>query len=220
MSESRTLKEAEKKAIRMATNDGLWEILLGLTLISFTASAVLRDAWGVPLNYIPTLLVVGIGIPAMRALKKSIILPRIGHVQFSQQRRKKFKSAKIFLIALVILTWVLWLVPGLANIFMNQSGVPYWFIDALFGLLIFVFFVFLSYAFETSRFIVYGLLFGISLPADVILQYNFGITFPVFNFLAGLVMASWGFITFIEFLRQYPPLEGELARDIERNTVD
>ena len=91
------LEDAEKKAVRMATNDGLWEILLGLMLLSFTASAVLHDIWGVPWNYIPLILVMVTGIPLMRAAKKSLILPRIGQVEFSQGRKTKFKKVNAFL---------------------------------------------------------------------------------------------------------------------------
>jgi len=198
------LKDAEKKAVRMAANDGLWEILLGLMLLSFTASAALRDIWGIPWNYIPLMLVLVTGIPAMRSAKKALILPRIGQVQFSQERRSKFKRVRAVLITLVILTWIVLFIPVLPSVSTDMPEAPYWFIDAVFGLMIIDFFVFLAYAFETPRLIIYGLLFGISLPADVILSGRWGIEFPFFNFLAGLVVVTWGVVTLVRFLKRYP----------------
>jgi hypothetical protein len=209
MSQDVSLRDAEKKAVRMATNDGLWEILLGVTLLAFGVSAVLRDIWGVLLSYLPVVLVMAAGIPASRVAKKSLILPRIGQVEFSRKRRAKFKRVSFFLITLLVLTWILWLVPYLSGLIMGKPSTPYWFIDALFGLLIFIFFVFLFYALESPRMILYGLLFGLALPADVILQENFGITFPIFMFLTGTVMTAGGVITFVRFLKRYPMPEGD-----------
>ena len=211
-------EDAEKKAVRMATNDGLWEILLGLMLLSFTASAVLHDIWGVPWNYIPLILVMVTGIPLMRAAKKSLIMPRIGQVEFSQGRKTKFKKVNAFLIVLVVLTWIVFLGPVISTSIVQEASLPYWFVDAVFGLLIFIFFVVLSYAFETPRMIIYGLLFGISLPADIILNEKWGIEFPVFNFIAGLVVVTWGVVTLIRFLKRYPLPDEQVRTQIERGT--
>ena len=204
MSEIVSLKDAEKKVVRMATNDGLWEILLGLMLLSINASALLQDLLEVPWNYIPVILVIAAGVPAFRAAKKSLILPRIGQVTFSRERRLKVKKVKTVLIGLVLFTWLILLIPVVPGVVTGTTTLPYWFMDAVFGLLVFKFFVLLSSAFEAPRMIFYGLLFGLSLPVDVILQAEFGVQFPVFKVLAGLVITACGVLTLLRFLRRYP----------------
>ena len=215
-----SLTDAEKSAVRMATSDGLWEILLGITLISFVASDLLREILGVPLNYLPVLLVMVIGIPAMQYAKKTLITPRVGHVEFRSQRRAEFRFVKYFLAALVILTLSLWLIPMFSRSLSGESDLPYWFVDAAVGFLLFLFFIVLSNATESPRLIVYGFLMGLSLPADVILEESWGINFPVFTLIAGLVMTVWGSATLIRFLNKYQPPDEMMLADLEGKMID
>ena len=204
MSKLISTKEAERRAVRLSLQDGLWEILLGLTILSLSASVLLRDILGVPINYIPVILVFAVGIPLTRRIKKDIVIPRLGSVQFGSKRRRKFKIINIVLISLVVFTWLFVLIPNLVNLNTDFSNWPYWFVDAIFGLLLFGFFALLSITLETPRIAVYGLLFGLSLPADIILREALGTQVPIFNILTGCVITVWGTITFIQFLRNYP----------------
>lgn len=214
MSENMSLKDAERNAVRITTQDGLWDILLGAIILALGASAILRDQLGIPWNYMPLVLVIATMIPGMRAAKKAITSPRIGMVQFSPQRKDKFKRLNSILISLVLFTFVMALLPNIINFKPGTPILPYWFVDALFGMLVVGFFAFLSIAFETPRILLYGLLFGASMPGNVILKEELGIDFPVISILAGVVILVWGIVVLVHFLRQYPiPVTGEVPND-------
>ena len=59
------LKSAERRVVRLAFQDGLWEILLGLMILALALAAILRDALGLPWIYLPLIVVFTLGVPAM-----------------------------------------------------------------------------------------------------------------------------------------------------------
>ncbi|MDH5605754.1 MAG: hypothetical protein OEY93_02595 [Anaerolineae bacterium] len=214
MSEKINLLDAERSAVRLSTQDGLWEILLGIILLSLGASNIVRDQWGFPWIYLPLVLVIITLVPGMRMVKKALTIPRIGLVQFNPQRKAKFKRVNTLLTSLVLFTFIVILLPKILNFGAGMPALPYWFIDALFGLLVVGFFTFLSFALETRRVFFYGLIFGASMPGDVIYKQEFGSTFPMFSIIAGFVILVSGIVVLVRFLRQFPiPETGERANE-------
>lgn len=201
MSSQFSLKTAERNAVRLAFQDGLWEILFGFVILALAFSNILRDSLQVPWNYLPLLLVYVVGIPAIITTKRKVSRPRVGRVEFSKKRQDRFKSSNRLLLGLVIFTGVLALLPGFIS---DISWLPYWAIDLLFGLLTFGYFVYLAQIMETPRLIAYGLLFGLSMPLNVILRNETGITTPLFDFVAGGVILIWSSLTFYRFMHNFP----------------
>jgi hypothetical protein len=208
MSENISLKKAEQKAFRSTFLDGLYDMLWGTMIFSLVLSGILRDLVGVPLNYLPVLLVLVLGIPGVLAGKKWLVTPRMGLVKFGPHRKKKLNRVRWILIVIFVFTLTIFLLP-----YLNQgdpvtvSG-PYWIVDATAGLFVLAIFSFLATAMEQPRMYIYGLLLGLSMPFDEVFEHAFGLDWMIGTFVAGAVMLVTGIVIFSRFLRDYPLPEG------------
>jgi hypothetical protein len=210
MSEKISLKEAERKAFQSTFQDGLNDVLWGLTILSLAAAAILRESVEVPLNYLPVVGVFVIIYPLFFAAKKWVVVPRMGLVKFAPRRMKKLSRVRWFMIVLVVITFVVFLIP-----FVNPGAPatvegPYWLVDAAFGLGVVVLFSILAYSLEQPRLYLYGVLLGLSLPFDVVVEETTGWDFPLGLIPVGLVMLVIGIVSFTRFLRDHPLPEGGL----------
>jgi hypothetical protein len=208
MSEKISLKEAERKAFRATLLDGLNDMLWGVTILSLAVSAILRESIEPPWNYLPLIGVFVIGYPIYFAAKKWVVNPRMGLVKFAPSRRRKISRVRWFLIGLVVITFIVFLIP-----FVNPGAPvsvkgPYWLVDAMFGLAVIALFSLLAYALEQPRMYLYGVLMGLSLPFDVILEETTGWDFPLGLFPVAIVMLAVGIVSFTRFLRDHPLPEG------------
>jgi hypothetical protein len=208
MSEKISLKEAERKAFRSTLQDGLNDILWGLTILSLAAAAILRESVEVPLNYLPVVGVFVVIYPLFFAAKKWVVAPRMGLVKFAPRRMRKLSRVRWFMIVLVVITFVVFLIP-----FVNPGAPvtiqgPYWLVDAAFGLGVIVLFSILAYSLEQPRMYLYGVLLGLSLPFDVVLEETTGWDFPLGLIPVGIVMLVIGIVSFSRFLRSHPLPEG------------
>lgn len=208
MSEKISLKEAERKAFRSTFLDGLNDMLWGVTILSLAASAILRESIDPPWSYLPLFGVFVIGYPIYFAAKKWVIGPRMGLVKFAPSRRKKISRVRWFMIVLVIITFIVFFMtllnPGAP---VSVKG-PYWLVDAIFGLAVIALFSLLAYALDQPRMHLYGVLLGLSLPFDVILEETAGWDFPLGMFPVGIVMLVVGIVSFTRFMRDHPLPEG------------
>lgn len=208
MSEKISLKDAERKAFQSTYLDGLNDMLWGSTILSLAISAILRESIDPPWNYLPLIAVFVIGYPLYFAAKKWVVSPRIGLVKFAPRRQKKLSNVRWFLIVLVVITFVVFLIP-----FVNPGAPvtvkgPYWLVDAVFGFFVVVLFSILAFALDQPRMYLYGVLLGLSMPFDVVLEYTTGWDFPLGLFPVAVVMLGVGIISFTRFLRDYPLPEG------------
>ncbi|TES89049.1 MAG: hypothetical protein E3J88_06580 [Anaerolineales bacterium] len=204
MSDKISLKEAERKAFRSTFQDGLNDILWGLTILSLIASAILRESVQVPLNYLPVLAVMVVGIPALYIAKRRFTAPRMGLVKFNPRRNRKIKNVRWVMIVLFVITWAVFLLPYIKLGDPVTVEGPYWLVDATFGVLIIALFSFLAFSYEQPRMHLYGLMLGISLPFDVVLEEKTGWDFQLGMLIAGCVMLVFGIVYLARFLRQYP----------------
>jgi len=208
MSEKISLKEAERKAFRATLLDGLNDMLWGLTILSLAVSAILRESIDPPWAYLPLIGVFVIGYPIYFAAKARVVNPRMGLVKFAPNRRRKISRVRWFLIGLVVITVIVFLIPFVnPGAPMTVKG-PYWLVDAIFGLAVILLFSFLAYALEQPRMYLYGVLLGLSLPFDVVLEHTTGWDFPLGLFPVGIVMLVVGIVSFVRFLRDHPFPEG------------
>jgi hypothetical protein len=208
VSEKISLKEAERKAFRSTFLDGLNDILLGATILSLAASAILRENIDPPWNYLPLIAVFVIGCPIFFAAKKWVVNPRMGLVKFAPRRRRKLSCVRWFMIVLVVITFVVFLIPFINPAAPTTVKGPYWLVDAISGLFVIALFSILAYSLDQPRMYLYGVLLGLSMPFDVILEETTGWDFPLGLFPVGIVMLVVGIVSFVRFLRDHPLPEG------------
>ena len=212
MMQTVNLKDAEKKAFRLATfDDGLWEICLGLFFALMSAYPLTRELLGPVWNavFVLSFYLLLLGVAWM--VKKFITQPRAGHVRLGTPVKRKIRTAHILTWVLVLATFVL-MILGAMQLLQTPSWepLPQWFngfaVDLLFALLLVVFFGLAAYATGITRFYLYGLLLGVGNFLTVVLRFYNDLQFGWPLFLAGLIVAILGVMVLIRFLYRYPAL--------------
>ena len=102
------LQQIEHRSWQRVFEDGIWDIAIGLTLLTFGVS-ILTD-------FAPSAaIIVAVLIPSLRQFKRKLTEPRIGRVRFAPHRKRQIGRIPILLAGLVvaglaffaILTWSL-----------------------------------------------------------------------------------------------------------------
>jgi hypothetical protein len=220
MSEKINLKELERKAFRSIFQDGLWDMFLGFLLLNMGGGTLLGGSEMSILGSMVVLtLFAGLVLVGFWAGKKFITTPRMGSVQFGEQRKSKLKKVRLVLFVSVLLG-ALMAVWGVGA---SVAGVPYviarlpipayvWAAQCV------VVFGLAAYFMDVTRFYLYGVLYALAFPLGIVLAENtslsgsvsMGLTFGV----SGAVMVLVGVVLFVRFLRRYPfpneppPVEG------------
>ena len=220
MSAQIDLKELEKKVFKCNFEDGLWDIYLGMLLLQISLSFFLYE-----LNLSPfwilliLVLFVGLVLAAFWAAKKYLIMPRMGLVAFSEERKlKKKKLSLILSLSVLFGVFVFVLTLGLYWLSVNDATsdlVQYgWVIPfALFLVNAVVVFSLIGYYYDYSRAYVYGWFFGLAYPLNIALDELYGIRFPLFSLLFSTIMVGIGLVLFIRFMRTHPLVENHRFGD-------
>jgi len=195
MTEKMNLKEIEKKAYRFTFQDGIYDIMFGVLLVSFALAPIIREVIG--LGYI---LFVVIPAPLILVLgKKYITVPRIGIVKFGLKRRDAYKKLVTISVILVIITFILLIMtitktfPGTLGTMLDGFAVP-----LIIGI---------------STFWVYGLIIGVGIIVAEVLYKTVGtplagiITFGI----PGILILFYGVLILSRFLRKYPLPKEEIT---------
>ena len=197
-----SVKEAERKAFRTKTDDGLWDVLLGCfflmfpiaiylspSLGDFWSSAVFLPFWG--LVYLTILLV-----------RKYVVTPRIGIVKFGQRRKTRLMKFTVALMIVNVVALILGIVA--AATFGSVPGQLY---PIFFGLILLVGFSAAAYFLDMPRLYVYGLLLWLSpligewlWSHGYVSHHGFPITFGI----TSAIMIIVGLVIFIRLLRENP----------------
>jgi hypothetical protein len=103
-----SLKDLEKKAFRAAHQDGLWDIYIGLIILSMSVMT-LSDTTGSSrfLHYGIFLLGLGVAYLIFWGGKKYLTTPRLGQVKFGPRRQRRKMTMVIVLSIIVLLQLVL-----------------------------------------------------------------------------------------------------------------
>jgi hypothetical protein len=221
MSSQMDLKALEKKVFKSNFEDGLWDIYLGLLLLQISLSTFLYTLDIGPLWILLILvLFVGLVLAALRAAKKYIIMPRMGLVNFSEERKQKKRKVSLILSFSVLfglfvfgLTMSLyWLTVHGATSNLVQYGwvIPF----ALFLVNAVVVFSLIGYYYDYSRAYLYGWFYGLAYPLNIALDELFGIRFPFFSLLFSTIMVAVGVVLFVRFMRTHPLVE---ERDVSHS---
>ena len=198
-----SLKEAERKVFQTVHQDGLWDIFIGSIFLMFAVapflSASLGDFWSAFI-FLPFQMFI---LLIVYVLRRKVVGPRIGSVQFNKRRRIKMMKVIWILVVINVIAFFLGLVAAFSSNLLPGS-----IYSILMGSIILMIFTVLGYALDYPRLYIYGLLVGLSPPVGEWLYKNYQVShhgFPVtFGITSGIMILS-GIILFVVFLRKNPP---------------
>jgi hypothetical protein len=202
MSQSISLKEAERKTFRTTYNDGLWDIFLGCFFLMFVIapylSASLGDFWSSAV-FLPFWALVYLAIWLTR---RYVVTPRLGSVKFGPARKTKLAKFTIVMLVFNILTLIL----GFAAA-RNYTSLPGQATSIIFGMILLICFSLAAYFLDFGRLYIYGLMAGLSPLIGEWLWSHGYVTHHGFPVTFGVVSATMilvGSYLFIRFLHDNP----------------
>jgi hypothetical protein len=207
MSQQISLKEAERKAFTTSYNDGLWDILLGCFFLMFAVGPFLTPSLGYFWGSAAFLPFWGLVVLVILLIRKYVVTPRVGVVNFGQARKIKLARFTFVMLAINIVAFLLGLVAA-----MNFGRVPGQMLSIIFGLILLIGFSIAAYFLDFNRLYIYGLLVGLSpLVGEWLWTQGYAAHhgFPItFGTSAG-IMILVGLAVFVRLLRDNPvPTEG------------
>jgi MFS family permease len=206
VSKNKTLEAADRKIFTTYFDDGLLDFalvafvlmfvlapFLSIPLGDFWASAVFLPFWGV------VYLILG-------GLRKHIIRPRLGSVEWGATRKKKLRTGTIVLLIINVIFLVLGAVFASMPI---SSGMV---VSILFAMMMLILFSTGGYILGFNVLYVYGALLALALPVGEWLFQNYGFShhgYPVAFGTLAVIMFVRGLYKFITFMKEtpYPPEE-------------
>jgi hypothetical protein len=212
MSQNVSLKALERKAWTSYFQDGLWDIFLGLLLVSSAVNTWLSDT-GVPSSTrIPTYIgIMVVGGLVLWAGKRFITVPRLGRVKFGPKRKAKLNWVRVVLFLSVLVIAALFLAGlGLKNNWLQR---PEWGLigrtsiaSAFVTLNFLVVFSLMAYFMEFKRLYLYGVLFALQEVVGVGLRElaDVDIGFFIGSAVAAVIVLFTGTVVLVRFLREYP----------------
>lgn len=207
------LKEIEKKAYRSTFQDGLWDIFLGLLLLNLAFGALLANS-GVSERLNMTILTTfGVLIVlAFVAGKKRITVPRMSLVKFGPKRKRKIWKSRLILSISVLAGLIVFLAALLISY--HPAGRPriLFILPAAWVANTIIVFSLLAYYLDCARLYVYGLLFALPVPCQIILKKLFGVNLITMTLaVSAAVMIFVGTLLLNRFLRDYPLPDREVS---------
>jgi hypothetical protein len=218
MSDTLDLKTIEKKAFRSVHQDGLWDIVIGGIVLSYSALAYSTDSEAFPLLRFGLFLV---GLCVFELIfwggKKYVTIPRLGLVKFGPRRKRRMLTMTIVLGAIVLVQVVIlvgsilaWRNPGWAASLGLVSSNPDFerllvaFIGAMF---VGPSMVMIAYFNEFMR----GYYIAVILSLAVFSLIWFGQ--PIYLVISALIIMIPGVVLFVRFLHAYPLPPAEVSHD-------
>jgi hypothetical protein len=202
MSDKISLRKSEVKVFQSAFQDGLWDIFIGCYLLQFIfaiyLSPYLGDFWSSAV-FLP---IVGLLFLGLWLIKKYIVKPRLGSVQYGSWRKTRMFRFNLLMLVFLVLA----LVFGFLSL-VEFSSIPDWMVAARFSLVVLIFFSLIAYFLNYTRMYGYGILVSLAPITGEWLHVNLGAShhgWPItFGICAG-IMITTGTILFVKFLRSHP----------------
>jgi len=212
VSQDINLKELESKAWRSVFQDGLWDIYLGLLLLAMAVGAWLSDSgFSTALQYGVYLGLIVVSLLILWAGKHFITLPRMGSVKFGPRRQARLRGVRLLLALFLLLGVALFFIalalggtPSGTRLLTSVTPVI-WVLGTL-GLSALG-----AYLLEYTRLVVIGVMYAVTVPADMALRQLTGqdLSYLAFGIPAALILVM-GLVVFVRFLHDYPlPAEQE-----------
>ena len=190
------LQQIEKRAWLRMFEHGLWDIGIGLLLISFAGAILTEFYWITPI-WVP------VALPLMQALGQRLVVPRIGRATFQKRRQRSKTRIQLLLTGLAVAGLGMFLFTSWAT----RSSAPAWVgwfrahfvvvIGAIWGGALAIG----AWAVDVARFYAYAaLLFLAVLVSDLTAGYNLGHALLA----VGAVVTVAGIVLLIRFIHRYP----------------
>lgn len=199
MSDKINLRELERRAYLSYHEDGILDVIIGFGLIT-AALWVLADMPWLIGSWIPIMT------PMYIQIKKKVTVPRLGQVEFSQQRKGKTRKTVFALVAFNIImlaagfyVWWAW----------DIGGKPQWLLDLLSNYMVItgalgaIISWVVAYITDLRRFYGYGLMNLIIFT----LVGNMGVHISVSLVAVGVGVTLYGLYLFSNFRKKYTVLE-------------
>jgi hypothetical protein len=210
------LTEVEKKAYRSTFQDGLWDIFLGSLLLVLSFSALLSNIGAAEKLQIGILIVLQVTLVLAFIIgKKHITIPRLGFVKFGPARKRRITKSRIVLLVSVFTGFIVFLIASLI-IQGNQVDRPklLLFAPAAWVANSIIVFSLLAYYLNFARLYIYGVLFALPVPLDVMIKQFTGLNLsPIAFAVPGLTMLAVGTVLLVRFLHVYPAGIKEVCND-------
>ena len=217
--EQLNIKALEKKAFRSFFKDGIYDVFLGLILLSLGLPMMLNEFGWIDYETMtwPLVFALTLNIGALVFFifgKKYITVPRLGFVRFGKSRKRKMRHVKLLLIISALIGLVtFFLVLFKALPVGGETGIPV--VGVIFGIQVLIVFSLAAYFMDFTRLYLYAFLFAVSLPLTFWLKKNDVLAYPslyVFSLTAGPMLII-GWILFIRFIHQFPKKIEQGAED-------
>lgn len=193
MPEQIDLKAIERKAYLSYHQDGLLDVFVGLAAL-FIAIFL----WIAPDMLIYIMGTMFVWVLIYMAAKKSVIVPRLGYVEFSRERNTRSSVILLYVVVLnivaVIITMFAWINPSIFTDIIEPNG--FLIIGAAFASI----FAVVAYGTGIRRFYAYGV---VTLLAFSFSQFLF-LPFYLPILSLGVVMSVVGMLLLYKFVRKYP----------------
>ncbi len=204
MNKNLSVRSAERNALGLHFKDGFWEILLGSFFVALAFQDILEEQ-GISIltSYTPAIIVFVLMMVFYLIAKRIITTPRIGMVEMKLGNNPQRLRMFVVAIGLQLFTLLIFLLGINEKLPLWIIESPNWTMDAIFGLILFLFFTLMAYTIQANRFVLYGFLLGLAMPIGVILKAQDPTlnTYP--SMFAGAVMVLFGIYVSIKFLRDY-----------------
>jgi len=207
MSPQISLKDLEKKIFQKSFQDGLIDIQIGCVLLMFVVapplSPYLGDFWS-SMIFLPFWVVIYLGI---REIRKKIIQPRVGVVEYGKYRKTRQKKLNLVILVFNLLVLVL----GVLSFF-NFADLPGWVHSIRLSAIILVGFSLAGYMLEFPRLYLYGILIALAPLVGEFLYITFHVPhhgFPITFGITSLFIILNGLGIFLRLLKAHPVISQE-----------
>lgn len=192
MTETMNIKKIEKKVYTMYHEDGIVDIFAGAWILMFGLLAIYTErVWFAGMFPV-------YGLPLFVAIKKKVIVPRIGFMKFGRTQLSKIEKVFFSIHLLVYSFGIIYYTrntPSWDIFFQNYSLL-------FFGAIVMLFFIVAVWTLGVCRFYAYAVLtMAVSVGGYVI---DTDVSYGLFPVLLGVLIMSTGLLVLNQFLRKYP----------------
>jgi hypothetical protein len=201
------LKTLERQAFSKFYEDGLFDIFLGLMMVTIAFGALIQNWVDSELASLAVMLATTVVlVSSFKVLRFRLLRPRLGDFKPRPERRRRITTTRLVLLGSVLLGVVAFAIVGVAG----ATGTPpitvevllpvVWFVNAtvVLGLM--------AYLLDVPRFYLYGVLFGLAGPVLIWPNVLWDVRVPpplAFGILAAPILAI-GVWKLVHFLKTYP----------------
>ena len=196
MSQDIQFKALARKAYLSYHQDGLIDVLIGWAMLAFGINLATDESIWTLIGWLPFLFYI--------PLKNRITIPRLGYVQFSQERRRTAMgvvSLVLLMLAMAGILAVLFFDVPLPPAILRLTENP----ALLYGLLVGFGFLLAGMASEIRRLFAYAALSVLIMGGGQLFGFHEAVPFLL---VSGTILTT-GLVMAIRFVRKYPIATGE-----------